>query len=33
MAYGRIPEAFIDDVLLRADIVDLGAALLRGRAS
>ncbi|HET8730963.1 MAG TPA: DNA primase [Moraxellaceae bacterium] len=23
MAYGRIPEAFIDDVLLRADIVDL----------
>ena len=23
MAYGRIPESFIDDVLLRADIVDL----------
>ncbi|MCC2638724.1 MAG: primase [Moraxellaceae bacterium] len=23
MAYGRIPEAFIDDVLMRADIVDL----------
>ena len=22
-AYGRIPESFIDDVLLRTDIVDL----------